>query len=427
MHVAISTFGTRGDVQPFIALAVGLQHAGHQVTLVTSDTFTNWIQSYGVTTHPVHYNPQEFVQHPETQAVMKGRGNPLRAFGIMREVLGRATGALDEFWQVARTTDFVVQSYGGVGALEAAEKLNRPSAIAHLFPFTPTRAFPSPFMGSFLSRFSLGPGYNRLTHHAMRRVLWSTVGGPMTRKWRKSLGLRAWRSYGDMYATARRLHIPILCAFSPIAFPKPPDWDESHHLTGYWFLDAPPAWQPADELLRFLESGPPPVYIGFGSLNTGDGEDKVRLVLRALDISGQRGVILTAGGGLARGPESPNVLYVDNVPHAWLFTQMAAVVHHGGAGSTGAGLRAGVPSIITPIVGDQSVWARQVARLGVGPQAPELKSLTAEQLAELIRTAIGDPDIRNRAAQLGEKIQAECGVAQAVEAIERRATQFERQ
>jgi sterol 3beta-glucosyltransferase len=192
-------------------------------------------------------------------------------------------------------------------------------------------------------------------------------------------------------------------------------------------LNAPPAWQPSAELLRFVENGPPPVSIGFGSMNAGDGEEKVQLVLQALAMSRQRGLILTGGGGLARGAESPNVLYVENVPHEWLFPRMVAVVHHGGAGSTGAGLRAGVPSIIAPVVGDQYVWAKQVAKLGVGPQVPELKSLTAEKLAEVIRIAISDPDIQNRAAQLGEKIRAENGVAQAVEIIERRAAQFRRQ
>lgn len=424
MHIAISTFGTRGDVQPFIALAVGLQQAGHQVTLVTSDTFTDWIQSYGVNTHPVQFDPQEFVQHPETQAVMNGRGNPIRAFAVMREVMGRATGALDEFWQVAKTADFVVQSYGGVGALEAAEKLNIPSAIAHLFPYTPTRDFPSPFLGAFLSRVSLGAGYNRFTHIAALRLLWSTVGGPMTNEWRKKLGLRAWHSYGDMYAHARRLRIPILCAFSPTVFPKPPDWDETHHMTGYWFLDASSAWQPSTELSRFLDSGPSPIYIGFGSMNAGDGEDKVRLVLEALKISGQRGVILTGGGGLARGGEASNVCYVEDVPHEWLFPRVAAVVHHGGAGSTGAGLRAGVPSIITPIVGDQFVWAKQVTRLGTGPHAPALKSLTAAKLADVIQTAVSDPDIRNRAARLGETIRTENGVPQAVDIIEQRVAQL---
>ncbi|MCL4249908.1 MAG: glycosyltransferase [Anaerolineae bacterium] len=427
MHVAISTFGTRGDIQPFIALAVGLQQAGHQATLVTSNTFTDWIQAYGVNTHPLHFDPQEIVQHPDTQAVMKGRGNPIRAFRVMRDVLARATGALDEFWQVARTADFVVQAYGGAGALEAAEKLKLPAAIVHLFPFTPTRAFPSPFLGSLLSRFSLGAGYNRLTHLAMHQVLWSVVGGPMTNHWRRGLGLRPWRSYGDMYAHARRLHIPTLCAFSPAFFPRLPDWDDTHHLTGYWFLPAPSAWQPSAELLHFLDSGPSPVYVGFGSMNAGDGAAKVQLVLQALDMSGQRGLILTGGGGLARGADSPNVVYVDNVPHEWLFPRMAAVIHHGGAGTTGEGLRAGVPSIITPVVGDQYVWAKQVVKLGVGPQAPDLKSLTAEKLAEVIRIAVRDPGIRDRAAQLGEIIRTERGVARAVEIMERRVAQFRRQ
>lgn len=425
MHIAISTLGSRGDVQPLIALAIGLQQAGNQVTLVTSHAYADWIQSYGVTCHPVHFDSQAILRHPEMQAFMQKGGNPLRVFGVMREGLGRALGAHDEFWQVAQTADFVVQTSTGVGALEAAEKLNLPSAIAHLFPITPTRAFPSFFLGRF--RFSLGAGYNRLTHVAMLQLVWTVVGAPLTNQWRKNLGLRAWRSYGEMYAHARRRQIPILCCFSPTFLPKPPDWDEHHHLTGYWFLNAPPAWQPPAELMRFLESGPPPVYTGFGSMNAGDGEEKVRVVLRALEISRQRGIILTGWGGLARGAESPNVLYVENVPHDWLFPRMLAVVHHGGAGSTGAGLRAGVPSIITPVAADQYAWAEQVVKLGVGPPVPELKSLTAEKLAGVIRTAITDSDLRTRAAQFGERIRAESGVARAVEIIERHAAQFRRQ
>ncbi len=425
MHIAIYTLGSRGDVQPLIALAIGLQQAGHRVTLVTSHTFTDWIQAYGVEVQPVHFNPQEILNHPEMQAFMQRGGNPLRVFGVMREGLRRALGAHDEFWQVAQTADFVVQTSTGVGALEAAEKINLPSAIVHLFPFTPTRAFPSFFLGPF--RFSLGAGYNRLTHFAMLQLVWTVVGAPLTNQWRKKLGLRPWRSYGEMYAHARRRQIPILCCFSPTFLPKPPDWDEHHHLSGYWFLNAPPAWQPPAELVRFLESGPPPVYIGFGSMNAGDGEEKVRVVLRALEISRQRGIILTGWGGLARGAESPNVLYAENVPHDWLFPRMAAVVHHGGAGSTGANLRAGVPSIITPVAADQYAWAEQVVKSGVGPPVPKLRSLTAEKLAGGIRTAIIDSDLRTRAAQFGEKIRAESGVARAVEIIERHAAQFRRQ
>lgn len=424
MQIAISTLGSRGDVQPFVALALGLQQAGHRVTLVTSHTFTDWIQGYGVDVLPVQFSPQEILQHPEMQAFLQMGGNPLRVLGVMREGLGRVLGAHDEFWQVAQTADFVVQSSTGVGALEAAEKLHLPSAIAHPFPILPTCAYPSFFLGPFRSSF--GANYNRLTHLVMLRLVWTVVGAPMTNQWRKKLGLKGWRSYGEMYAHARRYQIPILCCFSSVLLPKPPDWDENHHLTGYWFLDAPPAWQPSIKLLRFLENGPPPIYVGFGSMSAGDGEEKVRLVLQALEISQQRGVILTGWGGLARGAESQNVLYVEDVPHDWLFPRMAAVVHHGGAGSTGAGLRAGVPSIVTPVAADQYAWAEQVVKSGVGPPAPELKSLTAEKLAGAIRIVVTDSGLRARAARLGEKVRAENGVARAVEIIEHHAAHFRR-
>lgn len=419
MHIAISTLGSRGDVQPLVALAVGLQHAGHRVTLGTSHTFTEWIQSYGVEVCPVHFNPQEILQNPEMQSFLQKGGNPMRVLRIMRQELGRALGAHDEFWQVAQRADYVVQSSTGVGALEAAEILHLPSAIVHLFPILPTRAYPSFFLGKL--RASLGAGYNRLTHLLMLQLVWAVIGAPMTNRWRKKLGLDPWHSYGEMYARAARLQIPVLYPFSPALLPKPPDWDENHHFTGYWFLDAPPAWQPPAELLRFLESGPPPVYIGFGSMSAGDGEKKVRMVLRALEMSRQRGILLTGWGGLARIEASPDVLFVENVPHDWLFPRMAAVVHHGGAGSTGAGLRSGVPGIVTPVAADQYAWAELVVRSGAGPRVPDLKSLTAEKLAAAIGVAVHDPDLRNRAARLGEIIRAENGAARAVDIIERHA------
>jgi UDP:flavonoid glycosyltransferase YjiC (YdhE family) len=197
---------------------------------------------------------------------------------------------------------------------------------------------------------------------------------------------------------------PWLNGFSAHILPKPADWDADQHVTGYWFLDAQPGWQPPEELMRFLNSGPPPVCIG----------------LRALELSGQRGLLLTGWGGMSQRPASPNVFFVDNVPHAWLFPRMAAVVTHGGAGTTGADLRAGVPNIITPVApNDQAAWAERVVTLGVGPRLPGIKQLTAEKLAEAIQIAVTGSALRVRAAALGEKIRAEDGLARAVEIIER--------
>lgn len=258
----------------------------------------------------------------------------------------------------------------------------------------------------------------------MHRILWLTLGGP-TNQWRASrLDLPPWRSFAEMHNSRRPFGTPWLFPYSPSVLPKPPDWEAHHHVTGYWFLDSPTDWQPPADLLRFLESGPPPVYIGFGSMSHEDPERLTRQALRALELSGQRGVLSTGWGGVTRFAASSNVFYVDDVPHAWLFPRMGAVVHHGGAGTTSAGLRAGVPSIITPFAGDQHAWAGLVAQLGVGPRAVPIKKLSAEKLAEAIHTAMNDAALRARAAALGEKIRAENGVARAVEVIERHSADF---
>jgi UDP:flavonoid glycosyltransferase YjiC (YdhE family) len=292
-----------------------------------------------------------------------------------------------------------------------------------VIPFAPTRAFPSFFLGPL--RFSLGEGYNSLTHTLMHQVLWAGLGGPMTNGCRKRLGLRPWRSYAEMLNYGRHLGTPMLYSFSPSVIPKPPDWDEYQHVTGYWFLDALPDWQPPTDLVDFLERGSPPVYIGFGSMSHEDPERQTRLALRALELTGQRGIFLTGWGGITRLSAPPNVFFVDNVPHAWLFPRMAAVVHHGGAGTTAAGLRSGVPSIIPAFAGDQVAWADRVVKLGVGPRVPGIKQLTAEKLAQAINTAAyGDSALRARAAALGGKIRAENGITRAVEVIERHAAHF---
>jgi UDP:flavonoid glycosyltransferase YjiC (YdhE family) len=213
-----------------------------------------------------------------------------------------------------------------------------------------------------------------------------------------------------------------LYGYSPSLLPKPPDWDDRHHVTGYWFLPPPPAWQPPDDLARFVEAGAPPVYIGFGSMRPADPENFMRLILRALELSGHRGVVLAReGSGALPRIAAPGVFYVDDVPHSWLFPQMAAVVHHGGAGTTAAGLRAGVPNIVTPFIGDQFAWAEQVTKHGAGPRVASAKQLTAEKLAQAISAAVGDAGIRSRAAALGEKVRAEDGVARAVALIEQHA------
>jgi sterol 3beta-glucosyltransferase len=418
MKILISTFGVRGDVQPYLALAVGLQAAGHHVTLATSDTFTRWIESYGIHTHPTRFSLADLTLSPEGQAVLKSN-NVLRLMGLMRAEMRQSAPAQDDTWAAMQSADLAIQSPAGCGAFEAAALRGLPVVLASPVPFAPTRAFPSVFLGA--PGFSLGTAYNTFTHHLMHRVLWSMMGGPLSDHLRRKLGLRRWGSFGQQLAYARAQEIPMLYGFSEHVLPRPADWDATQRVTGYWFLEPPAGWSPPNELQRFLDDGPAPVYIGFGSIVQGDAEARTRLALRALELTGQRGVLSTGWGGLARQAAPPTVYIVEDVPHAWLFPRMAAVVHHGGAGTTAAGLRAGVPSLLAPFAADQFFWAERVSGLGVGPRLPGMRRLTVEALAAGIHTAVTDTALHARAAALGEQIRAEDGLAAAVALIERHA------
>lgn len=416
MKILISTLGSRGDTQPYLALAVGLQQAGHQVTLVAPKSFIEWIQSYGVKAHPVRFNPHEVM------LTMSKSKNPFEAMRFMREVVTAGIAdAQEDCWQAAQNTDFLIQTGTGMNGLEIAAKRDIPVAFAYLVPMPATRAFPM-FWLPF--RFTLGGTYNHFTHVMVRNMLWNGMGGPTTNKWRKQLGLAAWRSEAEMNQYARNLNIPSLYGYSPSIIPKPLDWDEYQHVTGYWFLDAPPNWQAPADLLHFLESGPPPIYVGFGSMSHENPEHQTQLALRALELSGQRGILLTGWGGIKPVSASPNVFFADDVPHAWLFPRMAAAVHHGGAGTISAGLRAGIPNIIAPFGGDQSAWADLIVKSGVGLQVAGLKQLAAEKLAAAIQNVMADSLMRARAANLGEKIRAENGITCAINIIELHAANF---
>ena len=420
MKIVICTFGSRGDTQPYLALAVGLQQAGHSVTLVASQNLAEWIQSYGVKVHPTSFNPQELMQKPENRTFLKGRNTVhfLRTF--RSEMDAHQAGILDDCWQAAQDAELVV--LGGPALASGADIASQrgiPMVFVELQPMSsPTRAFPI-FLLPF--RFSLGGGYNYLSYTLLMRATWLIVGRSFNH-WRTTrLGLPPWCSMREMFNDVRRFDTPWLYAYSSHVVPRPSDWEDGNHVTGYWFLDARSDWQPPAELVHFLEDGPPPVYVGFGSMGNKNPERQTRLALRALEITGQRGILLTGWGAVARLGTSANVFYVDDVPHSWLFPRMAAVVHHGGAGTTAAGLRAGVPNIITPFGVDQYAWADRVVKLGVGPRVADHKRLTAEKLAQAIHTAVTDSALRARAASLGEQIRAENGVARAVEVIERHA------
>jgi UDP:flavonoid glycosyltransferase YjiC (YdhE family) len=200
--------------------------------------------------------------------------------------------------------------------------------------------------------------------------------------------------------------------------PKPPDWWDNLHVTGYWILEDDPAYEPEMALVEFLRIEPKPVYIGFGSMVDHEKEETTSLILEALEISGSRAVLLGGWSELGAAELPETVISIDYVPHEWLFPRVAAVIHHGGAGTTAAGLRAGAPSVIVPFFADQFFWGWRVEDLGVGPGAVRREDLTAEKLAAAITQAVEDRSIRNNAVELGRLLRAEDGVANAVQAIE---------
>jgi sterol 3beta-glucosyltransferase len=189
-------------------------------------------------------------------------------------------------------------------------------------------------------------------------------------------------------------------------------------VTGYWFLDLAGEYTPPPALLDFLAAGDPPVSIGFGSMVDHEKEEMTRLIVQALDQARQRAVLLGGWAELGFGQLPDNIFPLDFAPHDWLFPRMAAVVHHGGAGTTAAGLRAGVPNVIVPFFADQFFWGWRVAQLGAGPQPIPRKELSAQKLVGAIRQAVGDAGMCARARVLGEQVRAEDGIAQAVELVE---------
>jgi sterol 3beta-glucosyltransferase len=201
--------------------------------------------------------------------------------------------------------------------------------------------------------------------------------------------------------------------------PSPPDWDAGSFMTGAWFLDEGAGWTPPTGLAAFLAAGPPPVYVGFGSMAGPDAARLAAVALEALARAGQRAVLATGWGGLALPPALPDGVHaLEAAPHDRLFPRMAAVVHHGGAGTTHEGLRWGRPTVICPVFGDQPFWGRRVAALGAGPPPLPHRGLTPDRVGAAIRAAVESPAIGRRAAKLGALVRAEPGVARAVEVIE---------
>jgi sterol 3beta-glucosyltransferase len=412
MQIAVIALGSRGDVQPYVALAKGLKAAGHQVRLLSHENFAGLANAHGLEFCPMYGNVQEIVESPQMRELLE-KGNFLAISRYTAKEAKRAALQWAETGlEACQGMDLLLAGVGGVFlGLSLSEKLGIPLIPAYVFPFTATKDFPGALFPRSLAR--LGGMVNWLSHQVVKQILWqgSRSGDTAVRK--QVLQIPAAPFFGPQPSD----RYPTLYGFSPAVIPKPADWQNTA-VTGYWFLDAAPDWMPPASLTEFLEAGEPPVYIGFGSMGSRNPEATANLVLQAVEKAGRRSILLSGWGGLRAENVPDSVYLIDSVPHDWLFPRMAAVVHHGGAGTTAAGLRAGVPTAIVPFFGDQDFWGQKVKELGVGTAPIPRKQLTVERLAGAIQTAVSDPVMHQRAANLGTKIRNEDGIANVVAMIQ---------
>lgn len=418
MKIIIVTLGTQGDQQPFLALGLGLQQAGYDVLLVSSKNGESLVKGYGLPYHALNVDVEQAMNNPAVQKMAKG-DNPL-AF-VMGHLSGSdsmqetMTALQEEIWAVCQGSDAIIYHPGMANAFFMAKELGIPSILASPFPLSATRAYPAVL---FYNGPRLGALYNRFTHFIFENAFWLLSRSSAKAFWQKR-GQPHVISSKPVSRLQARSGMPVLYGYSRYLFPRPPDWPDNIRVTGTWSLPDDPTWEPPVALVNFLQSGQAPVYIGFGSIREADTyRETLGLLVEALAMTRQRAIISLGWNQLTHPEPLPDTIFLlGSAPHSWLFPRVAAVIHHGGAGTTAAGLKAGRPTLIIPHTADQPAWGRRVYELGVGPKPIPRKKLTAKKLAAALGQ-LSDETIRTKAEKLGQQMQGEYGVADAVKLID---------
>ncbi|KAF8775213.1 hypothetical protein HU200_004613 [Digitaria exilis] len=415
LKIAMLVVGTRGDVQPFIALAKRLQEFGHYVRLATHVNFRTFVKSAGIDFYPLGGDPRIMAQY-----MTKNKGFCLAAptdiyaqRKQLKEIIFSVLPACTEpdlDTGIPFRAQAIIANPPAYGHLHIAEALGIPLHIFFTFPWTPTDEFPHP-----LARMPQSATY-RLSYLILDLIIWWGTRG-FINDFRKKLNLPPIAYFSTYHGSIS--HLPTGYMWSPQLMPKPKDWGPLVDVVGYCFLNLGTKYEPPPELSQWLQQGPKPIYIGFGSMPLDDEKKVTSTILDALRETGQRGIISRGWGALGSFSEVPvDIFILEDCPHDWLFPRCAAVVHHGGAGTTAAGLIAGCPTTVVPFFGDQFFWAERVHARGVGPAPIPIAALTVEALSNAIRFML-DPEVKSRAMELAIAIGNEDGVAAAVDAFHR--------
>ena len=414
MKITILTYGSRGDVQPFIPLSLGLMARVHSVKLAAPSRFKDFVEGYGIQFVPLAGEPAELSQR------FNDAGNNFIKMidGMMDHATEIAADVLLQTETACEDADLIIHTFlHAVGAHTHARERNIPDIHIQIFPmFTPTGDYPNVTLPDL--KF---PFLNRMTHAMAAKISWwgSRLGFEQVRR---RAGFQKRRLYWPFEKDPARPRTPILCAWSPSIIPPSSDWPDHVTVTGWYYFDSNEHYTPSTDLQKFLEAGVPPVCVSFGSMLNRDAERIDHVVRDALAQTGNRGILLS-GWSQVRHNSSDRILYLDAVPHDWLLPHCKMIIHHGGAGTTSAGLQAGIPNIVVPFTIDQPFWGRRVHAIGAGPSPIPVKKLSTQKLTQAILEAETNA-YRERAAEIGRKIRSENGVGVAVRWIEKHSNYF---
>ncbi|KAK2012539.1 glycosyltransferase family 28 domain-containing protein [Colletotrichum eremochloae] len=441
LNIAIHIVGSRGDVQPFIPIAQLLAKPpyGHRVRICTHPVFKDFVESNGVEFFSIGGDPEALMAYmvknpgllPSRESVKAGDIGQRRK--EMAEIINgawrscieagdgmgdRTTAATVKDARDLFVADAIIANPPSMAHIHCAEKLGVPLHMVFTMPWCPTQAFHHP-----LASMSYGEAdksvANYLSFIMMELLTWQGLGDLINKFRTQTLGLD---HISPMWGCQLlpRLRVPYTFLWSESLIPKPDDWDSHIKITGFSFLPLADKYTPPPDLTAFLESGPPPVYIGFGSIVVDDPKALTQLIFKAVQIAGVRAIVSKGWGGVGDGDNVPdNVYLIGNCPHDWLFKRVSAVVHHGGAGTSAAGIAAGRPTVVVPFFGDQPFWGQMIARAGAGPAPVPFKEMTAETLAASITFAL-KPEVQAAVQRMAQRIAEEDGAGDTAKDIQER-------
>lgn len=402
LRITCLTIGSRGDVQPYIALCKGLIAEGHRPKIATHAEFEPWVRKHGIDFAPVDGDPAELMRICVEYGMF--------TYSFLKEASLKFRGWIDDLlssaWKACQESDILIESPSAMAGIHIAEALGIPYFRAFTMPWTRTRAYPHAFA---VPEHKMGGAYNYITYVMFDNVFWKAIANQVNRWRKKELGLRS-TNLDKMQPNK----VPFLYNFSPSVVTPPLDYSDWIRVTGYWFLDEGTGWEPPQELTDFIrkarEDKKRIVYIGFGSIVVSDPAALTKTVVDSVLKADVR-CILSKGWSDRLGNNNATVaeihlpseiLQIKSAPHDWLFTQIDAAAHHGGAGTTGASLRAGIPTIAKPFFGDQFFFGSRIEDLGVGIC---MKKLNVSVFSRALWEATHSERMIIKAKVLGEQIR----------------------